>query len=292
MHAQRLKLSLSILIPLAMATASHCDEPKDDSMQVEAAAMAKKVSAQCEFTTAGTVPTKLEMHSVPLLRWSNPTVGQVFGEVYLWTDNGRPAVVASMYRWFSPKWGDSLEVCSLCETSVTGRNGGVAYWSVDEPGLSLADLKDVDPPAKQPAGRLAQMRRIAGNFVADLVDTRSDVAGVSRQLRLLNQPIYRYPAPGEKSTYKDGGLFTFVEGTDPEVFLILEATKSEEASVWRYGLVRMNRDALRVTFRNKEVWTAPFIEDVLNRSRETYAVFSLERPLKEIGTKPARKKGP
>lgn len=290
MHAHRLTLSLAILVTLVMATTSRCDEPKDDSMQVEAAAMAKKVSAQCDFTTEGTVPTKLEMHSVPLLRWSNPTVGQVFGEVYLWTDNGRPAVVASMYRWFSPKWGDSLEVCSLSETSVTGRKGGVAFWSVEEPGLSLRALKDVDSPAKQPAGRLAQMRRMAGDFVADLVDTRSDVAGVSRQLRLLNQPIYRYPAPGEKSTYSDGGLFTFVEGTDPEVFLILEATKSD-ASEWRFGLVRMNRDALRVTFRNKTIWTAPFIEDVLNRSREPYAVFSLERPLKEIGTKPARKKG-
>ncbi|MBS0205641.1 MAG: hypothetical protein JSS49_22285 [Planctomycetes bacterium] len=289
MAAQRILLLL--ILVLTVGSTGRCDEPKDDSMQAEVATMAKRLSAECEFTSVGTASLKLEIHPVPLLRWSNPTVGHVFGEVYLWTDNGRPAVVASMYRWFSPKWGDSLEVCSLCESPVTGRKGAVEFWTAKDPGLSLTTLQDVDPPARLPAGRLAQMRRMAADFTANLVDTRSDVAGVRRQLRLLNQPIYRYPTPPKKATYRDGALFTFVEGTDPEVFLILEAFQSDEGGGWRFGLVRMNRDALRVTFRNNAVWSAPFIEDVLNRPREPYAVFSLEQPLKDVGTPQSPKKG-
>ena len=129
------------------------------------------------------------------------------------------------------------------------------------------------------------MRRLAGVFVAQLADTRGDDAGVKRQLRLLSQPVFRYPAATEKSAYIDGALFAFVEGTDPEVLLQLEATKSDDGSIWHFGLARMNRDALVVTYRDEIVRTAPHIEDVLNRPRDPYALFSLEHPFQEAARK-------
>jgi hypothetical protein len=120
------------------------------------------------------------------------------------------------------------------------------------------------------------MRRIAGDFVARLDDTRGNDSGVNRQLRLLPQPVFRYPMAKEKSSYADGALFAFVEGTDPEAFLLLEAAESNGGLVWKFGLVRMNRDALRITYRDKEVWSAPFIEQVMGRTKEPYSLFTSE----------------
>lgn len=145
----------------------------------------------------------------------------------------------------------------------------------------LKPLSDVDAPARTAALRLQQMRQLAGDFVANLADTRSTDEGVKRQLRLLPRPVFRYLPPNAESTYLDGGLFAFVEGTDPEAFLVLEATKTNNDTHWQYGLVRMNSDALRVTFREELIWTVPKIENPLNLSQEPYALFVSESVLKE-----------
>jgi hypothetical protein len=266
--------------------------PSDDALRESVAATAKEFAGRCEFTVGEAGNAKLALHPEPILRWSNPTAGTVFGEVFVWTDKGRPAVIASWYRWFSPDWGRTLEVCSLAEAGLAGRVDDARFWKTDKPGLTLKPLKNTEAPAKTPASRLVQMRRLAGDFVAHLADTRGNDAGVKRQLRQLTQPVFRYPAPNASAAYLDGAMFAFVEGTDPEAFLLLEATRSDGGTSWRFGLVRMNRDALRVTFREQEAWSVPKIDNPLNLSKEPYALFSLEHILREtpaVSEKPTEK---
>ena len=45
-----------------------------------------------------------------------------------------------------------------------------------------------------------------------------------QQMRLLTQPIFRYASP--QAGIIDGTMFAFVQGTDPEVFLQVEARQS------------------------------------------------------------------
>lgn len=250
----------------------------DEALRATVAASAKEFAGRCEFSVGAAGSAKLVLHPEPILRWSNPTVGQVFGEVFVWTDNGRPAVIGSWYRWFSPYSSRTFEVCSLTGGRASGRINEIEFWNTAKSGLTLKWLAEADAPAKTPATRLVQMRRLAGDFAAHLADTRGNDAGVKRQLRLLPQPIFRYLAPKAGSTYLDGALFAFVEGTDPEVFLVLEAT---DEVTWEYGLVRMNGDALRITFREKEVWTAPKIDNLLNQIKEPYTQITTEQVLKE-----------
>ena len=54
---------------------------------------------------------------------------------------------------------------------------------------------------------------------------------MTRPLRLLTQPIYKY-----ETADSGGALFAFVEGTDPEVFLMIEARTVDAGSVWHYAL--------------------------------------------------------
>jgi hypothetical protein len=256
-------------------------ETEDAAMRAAVTASAKEFSGRCEFMLSETRKENLALHPEPILRWSNPTAGTVLGEVLVWTDHGRPAVIGSWYRWFSPDWGRTFEVCSLSEERVEGRTKHARFWSPAKSGLTFKPLKNVDPPVMSHAARLVQMRRLAKDFAASLVDDRGNASGVNRELRLLPQPIFRYPVAGENSKYADGALFAFVEGTDPEVLLLIEATALDDAASWRYALVRMNCDALQVVFRQDAVWTAPKIPYPLNLSQMPYSQFTSDAVLSE-----------
>ena len=162
-----MNMTLILLLPSQPTTESSkaASDPKDDVQRAETAAMVKRVTAKCEFSTDGKTPTKLTQHPDPILRWSNPTTGTVFGEVNVWTGNWRPAVVARLYQWFSPDWGKTLEVSSLSPVQVVGRRGG-EFWNPEQPGIKFRPIDETDPPASSAGSRLVQMRRLANGFVA------------------------------------------------------------------------------------------------------------------------------
>jgi len=219
----------------------------------------------------------LTASSEPVLRWSNPTAGEVYGDVFVWTDRGRPAMVASIFRWFQPDWGATLELCSLADGEIIGRRGEREFWHPTASGIEWKSIAEPPSVANTPAARLSQMKRLANEVTATLVDHRNVAEPVPRMLRLMPQPVFRYPAPEDKSDYLDGSLFTFVEGTDPEVWLLVEALHTNDESRWRYGLARMNMDEVRVSICGNEAWSAPALKhrERLNNPGEPYGLFVL-----------------
>ena len=98
------------------------------------------------------------------------------------------------------------------------------------------------------------MKALATQFSATLIKWRED--GSDREeLRLLPQPIYRYESEDPKLL--DGGVFAFVQGTDPEVLLLLEAARKAGDAVWMYGFVRRSSGVLEARHRDKPVWSSP-----------------------------------
>jgi len=136
-----------------------------------------------------------------------------------------------------------VEFVSVFEQGVQAKEGDVSHWNTKTPGTRFADLAGVPRPAESARARLGQMRSLAREFTTELADKRGGDE-VVRKLRLLDQPVYRYESPSHKVL--DGGLFAFVEGTDPEAWLMLEAIESTTGRSWRFALARMNIDALRV----------------------------------------------
>jgi hypothetical protein len=74
-------------------------------------------------------------------------------------------------------------------------------------------------------------------------------------LRLLTTPIARYGKAG--ATPEDGGLFAFVEGTDPEAFLFLESRPGASGPEWQYAFAPMSCWALRAEHKGQPVWSLP-----------------------------------
>ncbi len=188
-----------------------------------------------------------------VMSWQNPVrINTGPGVLAIWTDRGRPVAMASIFEW-------NREIChefgslSRSNTLVARDQTGV-IWSPDTPGVNFADVPDAPPPAASPASRLRQMKALAERFSARLPDR---VGEAEREvLRLLPKPIYRYDAkevPSTEPRVRDGGMFAFVKGTDPEVVLLLEAVEHDEKMVWQYALARATAWAVEASLGDRVV---------------------------------------
>jgi hypothetical protein len=193
----------------------------------------------------------------PVLRWRNVVRGQE-GEAMLvvWSHNGRPAAMASIYPW----QGKMLhEFDSLSrEKKLIARDKDRVIWSPKTAGLEFKDVPNAPSPAKTHPERLRQMKLIAGRFKATMTGWQADDTD-QEELRLLPRPLYRYDLKNAKDpdpNLLDGALFAYVQGTDPEVVLILEAIGTAEKSAWQYAFARATSGGLEVKLGREVVWTA------------------------------------
>jgi hypothetical protein len=222
-----------------------------DKEQIAAALqLTQQAAVKYEFILDGADADQPKLLSEPVLRWSNPAAGQVHGNVYLWTSGGRPAVVGSLFKWFSPHTHMSHEFQSLAEQPLIGNFDGKEVWTCREPGLRFAALADAPQPSKGSSQRLLQMRELARSCTVSKLERDGTVA----ELRLLPQPIYRYESPQNGTI--DGGLFAFVQGTDPDLFLLLEARESRGNVAWHFAASRMNSVGLSLRYKGQEIWQA------------------------------------
>jgi hypothetical protein len=274
-------LLTALLLSQAPSTdpAAKAEVALEKQRQEELAALAPAKAKMLELRVGDEKVVKASLHGEPLLRWSNPTAGSVYGEVFLWHVDGRPAAIASIYRWYHPFKDSTVEIVSLSPSAVSAREGDDVLWDCRAPGVSFQPLADVAAPAASRGGRLTQMRSLARRFTARLSDERGGER-VSRELRLLNQPIHRYESA--KQGLIDGALFALAEVTDPEVIVIFEAVKEGDSPKWRYALARMNNHALEVRLDGNIAQSWPRIEAPWKNRKSHYTLFTFNPALVKI----------
>jgi hypothetical protein len=272
----------SLLLAIALLTVEDSSAPdgQERQRQQEVAALAPAKAKLLEIVAisgkSGQAPVKANLHENPLLRWSNPTAGSVYGEVYLWSMEDRPAAVASIYRWYHPFQDSTVEIVSLSSHLLEGREKETLAWQSSAAGVAFKPLPKAPAVANSKGTRLGQMRTLARSFSAELMDKRGGEE-VRRKLRLLNQPVYRYESP--KNGVVDGAMFALVEVTDPEVWLIVEAAKEGDTTRWQYALARMNADALEIRLDGAIVASWPKIVDPWRNRRAPYTLFGFDPTL-------------
>jgi hypothetical protein len=252
-HRALRTLVVLTLLP-GMAGIVRADPPLDEkALAEEFRALAKREASAYTIRLEGS-NRPLTLQPEPVLKWSNPVVGTVFGEVFVWTDEGRPEVVASIYKYYSPRTHRANEFHSLAVCKLRAERDGPVVWAPSRPGLALTPIPGATVPAGSAPVRLRQMRALAQEFTG----RQTNREGVGRDMRLLTQPIYRYE--NTRGDLIDGAMFVFVLGTDPEAFLLIEARRPQTgAPEWRFGAARMNSINLRINHRGREVWNAPEI---------------------------------
>jgi hypothetical protein len=187
-------------------------------------------------------PRKLALEPRSILNWSNAERGAALGVVFLWTDGGRPQLIACAFG------RDKFlrhEFHSLSTESLIARRDSQELHRF-APGVAWQELAGAPPPAKQRALRLTQMRRQAERF--RIVMGGKDPV----EMRLLTQPVFRSPA----ELADDLALFVFVQGTDPEGVLLVQAT---EGGKWTYAVTRQTKWPLKVELDGNQVAEFPSV---------------------------------
>lgn len=265
----------TVLVSFAFARAD--DKPAENSeiekqRAAEALELCRRGASEYRLSLDGLHQTELELKSDPVLRWSNPSVGSIHGVVFVWTEQGRPAAIASIYKWFEPHTHMAFEVHSLSETPLVGSLGNRAVWNSSRAGIEFKPVEGAPVPAETSAGRLTQMRTMSKDFALEKTE-RDD--GLQQRMRLLTQPIFRYQSPPAKIA--DGAIFAFVQGTDPEVLLLLEARAGQGGPAWHYALARMNSVVFRVTYKDRDVWKTEALPwPVVFDNRSPYNILNLD----------------
>lgn len=255
----RAPLSIALLVAaIALGRASVASSQKSDDVEARMVAAAREYAeSEAKRLTfrLGEDGPELKWREKSVLHWANPVAGKLFGEVYVWTHEGRPEVICSIYKWFDPFTHARIELQSLSSGPVQGAFDGKTQWSTREPGITFESLPDAPEPAANEAGRLLQMRGFAKRFSAEAVDR--DDENSTWNLRLLNQPLLRYTSP--KRDVIDGTLFAFVQDTtsDPEVLLLIELQESSGGTEWKYTFCRQNSLRNRATYDGRSVWDLP-----------------------------------
>jgi hypothetical protein len=243
-----------LVTPLfVMAVALRAGPPEDGKSRADEFHAFARREAVSHTMRHGSDGRPLALRAEPVLKWSNPLVGEIYGEDFVWTSKGRPDVVWSLHRWYRDGPHEAVEYLSLTTDRIIADKDGRVIWSPSRPGIEMKPIPEAPIPASSAAQRLRQMRELAKEFTSR--QTRRD--GVEQENRLLTQPIYRYERT--ESPLIDGALFAFVQGTDPELLLLIEAHQVEGNPQWQYGLARMTSLEQRVSHRGKAVWTAPLV---------------------------------
>lgn len=208
-------------------------------------------SAQKYKITLGEKRVKLDLLDQPILNWSNPQRKTSAGALFIWTNAGRPAAALCIYPNES---GYDHEFQSLSLLPMQATRDGSSIWNPIEPGLSFKSMEsDAITPGLTGNLRLRQMRQLARAFQATVGAEEKK----RQPLRLLPAPIYRYPKQKGDGELVDGALFGFVQGTDPEILLLIEAVQDSSApqnSSYRYALARMSMVPLQVSHARRPIW--------------------------------------
>lgn len=259
----------ALLLLAALATAD--DRAKEEA--VEAEKLCADELPRWKLTAG---EAALDNPKEPVLRWTNPAAGRVHGNTYVWLDKGRPVAVGCMFRNFQPWNTFNGELTALAGTKLVAKRDDKVTWQpADE--WKWRPLPGAAAPAATAGQRLVQLRALAGEFVVEVLDTHNNPKGDDQTPRLLPKPLYRYDA--EKTKALDGGLFAFVLGTDPELMLLIEADTAAPKPEWRFGVGRMNRDAIRAKRKDETVWEAAATKT--HRPEDAYLFFDLGLPRKE-----------
>lgn len=220
-----------------------------------------KEAAGYEVYLTGKPPAKLKLETEPVLTYTNPVrTGQQHGAIYVWTLDGRPQAIASIWSSMPQDLPNQRSIThefqSLSERGLfskhaqqIGRRGVVPDWNCSEGGIQYKNISGVAAPGKSAGARLLQMRSLSRKFTAEILNNKDEDG---QSLRLLTQPVYRYAS--EPAHVVDGALFTFVMGTDPEVILTIEAVETDGGPKWQYAVARFTNRPLQVDYAGDKVW--------------------------------------
>jgi hypothetical protein len=258
-RVQLLVMIVSVCLGLCAFVAAQ--EPSADAERARHLARMRELAGSIQvLADADQSDSAVKLKDEPVLRYADDTRQTFESSLWIWSNGGRPAAIVALEYYPTdpqgPRW--LYEIASLSPKHIAAKRiaaerEGSFQWTATEPGLSLQLLADAPPPAEKEVRRLAQMKQLRGRFTAD--ENASSASGGRIELRPLATPLLRY-ADAEQGIL-DAAIFSFANGTNPELLLILEARKAEGKLAWHYALIHMSGEPVAVQLDGKDIWQRP-----------------------------------
>lgn len=211
--------------------------------------------------TAGKPGATLKLLEAPVLNFTNPERNQERGSVFVWLDEGRPAVVGQFFRHNTrtarPK---KHALHSLAGVELEARFGERLAWAPEAPGVAWRAFPEAPAVAANPKERARQIKQLVEPFKVNLIDAKDKAT----ELRRVQRPLYEYSAP--KAGVLDGAVFSYVVATDPEALLLVEAFDEKGRTGFRYAFARFHFWKLTATLGDKPVWEVAYDGTMMNNT--------------------------
>jgi hypothetical protein len=178
--------------------------------------------------------------------------GQDIGAVWLWIrKDTRPAAVGTVFCWDAGegyRWM-AHEFHSLADEPLAATWRGRRQWTPTRAGVEWQPVPDAPLRASSRSQQRQQIHGVARRLRGHSIDHN----GGQWQLRLIPKPVYRYQTEVHGQTL-DGALYVMCQGTDPEVFLIIEARSTDDGLLWHYACAAFSDYQLHVQLGGTDVW--------------------------------------
>lgn len=282
MKKQRRLQLFSIGVFLAFVPAAFLwaeDPPKEDTAAERGKALEKLVESSVDwYELLPDIDAKTTLNAQTVIRWRNVSRGQEgVAMMTFWLRDGRPEAMASIYPWEGKLIHEFGSLSREAKLVARNRDEDRIVWTPETPGVTFQEIPDAPAPGKTAAARLRQMKALAERFTSTMTGWKGDDSD-REELRLLPRPLYRYELKdAAKETHpglQDGAVFAFVQGTDPETVLLIEAVMQEGGARWQFACARATSGGLEAQLDGKLVWTAPKYPD--NRT-STKPIISFNR---------------
>jgi hypothetical protein len=204
---------------------------------------------------------EIALTAEPALRYADNTRRTYDSTVWFWGAEGRPQAALAIEYYPLEKRGPQwlFELVSLSDHKLAAERSEWS-WQAKQPGIALRPIPDAPEVAEKPALRLAQLKQLQRRF------SSYEIAQIGGRisLRPLANPLRRYSDP--KADIVDGAVFTFANGTNPELLLVIEARQSPpDTARWFYGMAQMSGAEIVGVLDDKEVWRQPNADPVAVR---------------------------
>jgi len=195
-----------------------------------------------------------ELMPQPLVRYSDQQRRFPDATLWGWELDGRPVAFSKLERVVNLLDGNlGWQFClvSLSEGLIDARWEGRESWRASKRGVAWNDLTGAPQPHRSENGRLVQMKALARQFEAVIINPELEQR---ERMRLLPTPILRYSSAPHNVI--DAGIFGFTsKGTNPDTLLLIELQGSDNEPAWKYAVVGMTGDAVTVERGGQSVWT-------------------------------------
>ncbi len=260
---------LITIIALLATYVSAGQSSSDKSERERRIELLRSYASRHQIAPASRPDSPFKFRRDPLIYWTNPTRGNHFGGVFLWTRNSRPVAYAGILLKFQkPVNRLARSYHSLTKEHLVADFDDKRIWAPTSPGVQFRLVPNAKSPAQASAARVRQMRAIGSRFSVS-ISGRDSV--VTETLRMLPRPIYRYS--DIESGLIDAAIIAFVQGNDPEALLLVEARSNDSGRQWHYAIARATNWAVTARLGDDVVYNVPFVVPAVHR-RNASAAFA------------------